>query len=57
MKKADSRKQFFSNLTGSGSGKISARIRPESDPEFFYKIYNFFYILHPEFLRNFLSFL
>ena len=32
-KKADNRKQSFSKLTG--SGQISARIRPEPDPDFF----------------------
>ena len=33
MKKADGGKQSFSKLTGSGFGQISARIRPEPDPD------------------------
>ena len=36
MKKADSEKLYFSKLSGTGSGKISARIRPEPDPNLFF---------------------
>ena len=32
LKKTDRGKQSFSKLTGSGSGQISARIRPDPDP-------------------------
>ena len=32
LKKADRDKKSFSKLTGSGSGLISASIRPEPDP-------------------------
>ena len=38
LKKTDGRKQSFSKLTGSGSGQISARIRPELDPDLFFKL-------------------
>ena len=38
LKKADGGKQSFSKLTGSGSGQISARIRPEPDPGLFFKL-------------------
>ena len=36
LKKTDGGKQSFSKLTGSGSGQISARIQPESDPDLFF---------------------
>ena len=38
MKKANGGKQSFSKLTGSGSGQISARIRPEQNPDLFFKL-------------------